>query len=253
MQKIIVVDKTEILHGTKGEYLKVTDKGGKTQNIFDRALWNLFGDGLAVELTLEKQGTWWNVTGAVPVGKEVAKELAEKEKVTREEAVRKEPAPKPKYSADPARDSIERSVALKAAVDIMCATISRFEKIIPDEYLAMLKTGALFKLADGCYAWLKGGLRGSTEPDIGQDDDAEGDEGLAPSITEGLIEIAWELVRPKLNELINKKKAGWTNTDAILNRLLEVGADPSIKNVGESYNALSDESKVKFINMMERK
>jgi len=248
MQKIIVVDKTEILHGTKGEYLKVTDKGGKTQNIFDRALWNLFGDGLAVELTLEKQGTWWNVTGAVPVGKEVAQELAEKEKVTKEEVARKEPVPKPKYTADPAKiDSIERQVALKAAVDIMCATISRFEKITPDEYLAMLKTGALFKLADKNYAWLKGEYdKKAPEPD----DDAEGDEGLAPSITEGLIEIAWELVRPKLNELINQKKAGWTNTDAILNRLLEVGADPFFKNVGESYNALSDESKVKFVNMM---
>jgi len=227
MRKIIVVDKTEILHGTKGEYLKVTDKGGKTQNIFDRALWNLFGDGLAVELTLEKQGTWWNVVGAVAVEKEVAKELAEKKE-----------SPKPKYSADPAKiDSIERQVALKAAVEIMVAEI-RAGVDVP--------IGLLYNIADDNYAWLKGGhSEKTTESDIGQDSsliDEQGDEEL--------IEIKWELIRPKLNELIKEKKAGWANTDAILCRLLEVGADPSIKNVGESYNALSDESKVKFVNMM---
>lgn len=75
MEKIIVVEKSEVLQGTKGDYLKVTDKNGKVQNIFDQSLWNLFGDGLAVKLTLEKQGNWWNVVTA----EGVAKELAERE------------------------------------------------------------------------------------------------------------------------------------------------------------------------------
>jgi len=74
MEKIIVVEKSEVLPGAKGEYLKVTSKDGKAQNIFDASLWNLFGDGLAVKLTLEQQGRWWNVVGA----EGVAKELAEK-------------------------------------------------------------------------------------------------------------------------------------------------------------------------------
>ena len=78
MEKIIVVEKSEILQGAKGDYLKVTDKEGKSQNIFDQALWNLFGDGLAVKLTLEKQGRWWNVTGAEAVKDVLAKKAVEK-------------------------------------------------------------------------------------------------------------------------------------------------------------------------------
>ena len=74
MEKIIIVEKSEVLQGAKGDYLKVTGKDGKVQNIFDSALWNLFGDGLAVKLTLEQQGRWWNVVAA----EGVAKELAEK-------------------------------------------------------------------------------------------------------------------------------------------------------------------------------
>jgi len=68
MNKIIVVDHSEIVTGAKGEYLKVTTKDGKINNIFDQGLWNLFNDGLAVELSLEKEGNWWNVKGAKAVG-----------------------------------------------------------------------------------------------------------------------------------------------------------------------------------------
>ena len=76
MEKIIVVEKSEVLQGSKGDYLKVTGKDGKVQNIFDSALWNLFGDDLAVKLTLEQQGRWWNVTAAEGVAKELAEKVA---------------------------------------------------------------------------------------------------------------------------------------------------------------------------------
>ena len=85
MEKIIVVEKSEVLQGTKGDYLKVTDKEGKTQNIFDQALWNLFGDGLAVKLTLEKQGKWWNVVGAEAVAAELAQQVKETQTTAAEE------------------------------------------------------------------------------------------------------------------------------------------------------------------------
>lgn len=77
MEKIIIVDKTEVLQGAKGSYLKVTDKGGKTQNIFQEGLWNLFGDGMAVKLTLEQTGKWWNVTAAEAVSEALAKKAKE--------------------------------------------------------------------------------------------------------------------------------------------------------------------------------
>lgn len=67
MEKVIVVDHSEVVPGAKGEYLKVTDKGGKVQNIFDQSLWNLFVDGCAVKLNLEKTGNWWNVVKAEAV------------------------------------------------------------------------------------------------------------------------------------------------------------------------------------------
>jgi len=67
MNKDIVVKRSEMLPGTKGEYLRVYyDDSGKEKftNVFDQALWNLFGDGLAVRLHLEKEGNWFNVKGA---------------------------------------------------------------------------------------------------------------------------------------------------------------------------------------------
>lgn len=79
MEKIIVVDKAEVLQGTKGDYLQVTDKDGKKQNIFDQSLWGLFQDGMAVKLTLEKQGRWNNVTGAVGVAQELAEKSPQEE------------------------------------------------------------------------------------------------------------------------------------------------------------------------------
>ncbi|KKM76049.1 hypothetical protein LCGC14_1384090 [marine sediment metagenome] len=83
MEKIIIVEKSEVLQGSKGDYLKVTDKNGKVQNIFDSALWNLFGDGLAVKLTLEQQGKWWNVVAAEGVAKELAEKAVKEDGDTR--------------------------------------------------------------------------------------------------------------------------------------------------------------------------
>ena len=77
MEKIIVVEKTEIKQGSKGEYLTVFPIDGKPVNIFDQSLWGLFNEGMAVKLKLEKSGRWMNVVGA----ESVARELAEKEPV----------------------------------------------------------------------------------------------------------------------------------------------------------------------------
>ncbi|KKN64723.1 hypothetical protein LCGC14_0488550 [marine sediment metagenome] len=86
IKEIIQVISTEQKVG-KGDkpYLEVvyTDKDGKERkkNIFDSALWNLFSNGFWVELSLEKEGNWWNVKSAVGVEKAIAeKEQAEKPK-----------------------------------------------------------------------------------------------------------------------------------------------------------------------------
>jgi len=83
MDKVIVVKKSEIAQGVKGDYLKVTAEDDKTYNIFDQSLWNLFNDGLAVELMLEKQGRWLNVTGAKPAPKPSAEEAPAPARITR--------------------------------------------------------------------------------------------------------------------------------------------------------------------------
>jgi len=73
IEKVIVVKRTEqCLAANKTPYLKVTVDGddGKehSYNIFDQALWNLFGANMAVKVTLEKKGQYWNVTGAQSAG-----------------------------------------------------------------------------------------------------------------------------------------------------------------------------------------
>lgn len=79
IEKIIVVKSTEmgtIQSGRNegGQYLKVYGSDDRTYSIFDEGLWNLFQDGLAVNLILEKNPKgYWNVTNA----KAVAKELEE--------------------------------------------------------------------------------------------------------------------------------------------------------------------------------
>jgi len=113
VQKIIVVEKSEVLKGAKGEYLKVFPIEGTPINIFDQSLWNLFGDGLAVELTLEQQGRWWNVTSAAPV----AKELAEKQ-----------PSPAQKVQTI---DSKNKAFALSYIKDLIVADRIPINKWLP--------------------------------------------------------------------------------------------------------------------------
>ena len=127
MEKIIVVKSSEVLTGTKGEYLKVTTEEGKTQNIFDQAIWNLFGDGMAVKLHLEKQGDWWNVTSA----ESVAKALAEKAQ-----------AEKPVEERKP--DSKNRAFALSYAKDVGVAQIQAGKDFKPRNLFALADAFTLY-------------------------------------------------------------------------------------------------------------
>lgn len=124
MEKIIVVDHSEIVQGAKGEYLKVTDKGGKTQNIFDQALWNLFNDGLAVKLQLEKQGVYWNVMSAEAVSLPVETKT---------------------NGITPQEKGRNASFALSYAKDLACA-----DKIPPDKILSY---------AEVFVRWLDGSIK----------------------------------------------------------------------------------------------
>jgi len=59
-------------------YLEVIDQNDKKTSIFDQALWNLFQPNAYVNLTLEKQGNFWNVTKAEAVSDAATKATVEK-------------------------------------------------------------------------------------------------------------------------------------------------------------------------------
>lgn len=71
IEEVIQVLNTEQKQGRKGPYLEVAYRNEKGEehkrNIFDQALWNLFGKNLWVKWQLEKEGNWWNVKGAESV------------------------------------------------------------------------------------------------------------------------------------------------------------------------------------------
>ena len=77
IDEVIQVLNTEQKPGAKGPYLEVSyrDEKGKERkrNVFDQALWNLFGKGLWVKWQLEKEGNWWNVKGAESVKEGIEK------------------------------------------------------------------------------------------------------------------------------------------------------------------------------------
>lgn len=71
-EKIIVVDHTEQKTAKNGTaYLEVVDKEGKKQSVFDQGLWQVFQDGRAIKLGLEKEGTFWNLKMATRVEDEL--------------------------------------------------------------------------------------------------------------------------------------------------------------------------------------
>ena len=79
MNKMITIRATEFAEAKSGnKYLKVHGSDDKTYSIFQEGLWNLFNEGFAVELTLEKnEKGYWNVTDAKSVAQELAEKLME--------------------------------------------------------------------------------------------------------------------------------------------------------------------------------
>lgn len=83
IEKIIVVNETsQEMAKNNNPFLKVsyTDEEGKkyTSSVFDQAMWNILGKGMAVKAQLEKSGNFWNILKAEPVSAEVAKAATER-------------------------------------------------------------------------------------------------------------------------------------------------------------------------------
>ena len=126
MNKMITIRATEFAEAKSGnKYLKVHGSDDKTYSIFQEGLWNLFNEGFAVELTLEKnEKGYWNVTDA----KSVAQELVEKQV----ETIEQQPASK------------NRAFALSYAKDIACAKIQMQGGITPKEILNLAELFTAF-------------------------------------------------------------------------------------------------------------
>jgi len=90
IEEVIQVINAEQKPGAKGPSLEVSsrDEKGKEhkRNIFDQALWNLFGKDLWVKWRLEKEGNWWNVKGAESV-KEGVEKLSQPETAPQEKGM----------------------------------------------------------------------------------------------------------------------------------------------------------------------
>lgn len=83
IEKIIVVNETsQEMAKNNNPFLKVsyTDEEGKkyTSSVFDQAMWNVLGKGMALKAQLEKSGNFWNILKAEPVSAEVAKVATER-------------------------------------------------------------------------------------------------------------------------------------------------------------------------------
>jgi len=80
IEEVIQVLNTEQKPGAKGPYLEVSYRNEKGEehkrNVFDQALWDLFGKDLWVKWQLEKERNWWNVKGAESVKEGIFKKEA---------------------------------------------------------------------------------------------------------------------------------------------------------------------------------
>lgn len=95
IEKIITVKSTEqAMAKNNTPYLKVTSQDDKTYSIFDQGLWNLFGEGLAVKLGLEKKGNFWNVMSAESIEQaiEEVSKIGARAPITREASIEQQVA-----------------------------------------------------------------------------------------------------------------------------------------------------------------
>ena len=126
--KLVTVKSTEQKMSAKNTpYLSVvlTDEKGKdaTFSIFDQSTWELYSDGAPLQIEMEKQGNFWNITKAEPV-KDVFKQEAMKE-------VRQE-----------ANDGKSRAFALSYAKDFH---IARMQAGVETGVINVLRTAKIFE------------------------------------------------------------------------------------------------------------
>lgn len=124
MNKTIQIAQVEHLETKNGkDYRKITADDGFAYSVFDRTFFPIIdaGEGKAVDLTLEKEGKYWNVKNVTMPGamvQEAVKQGAKVEKTT----PTKDTMSKADWQAkdEAQRLSIHRQVGAKLAVEAWC-------------------------------------------------------------------------------------------------------------------------------------
>ena len=127
-ERIITVTSIEPKNGTRGEYLTVRASDGKSYNIFDGKLFDVFEEGRAVKLSGEMNGKYFNTKNAEPVGELINKMIEKGGKVTSVEPMTKEDWREKDRTT---RKSIERQKSLEMALKALEVGAIDVDKVIP--------------------------------------------------------------------------------------------------------------------------
>lgn len=128
MEKIITVKSTEMKDGKNGPYLAVSAHDGHIYNIFKEELHELFQDGMAVKITGELKGKYFNTQHAEMVKDALVRKIAaEGGQIVEEKMTKDDWAEKDKIT----RKSIERQKSLEMAVETLKAGAIKDEQVIP--------------------------------------------------------------------------------------------------------------------------
>lgn len=128
-ERIITVTSIEPKNGTRGEYLTVRASDGKSYNIFDGKLFDVFEEGRAVRLSGDMNGKYFNTKNAEPVGELINKMIDKGAKVTSvEEKMTKEDWQEKDRTT---RKSIERQKSLEMALKALEVGATDLDGVIP--------------------------------------------------------------------------------------------------------------------------